>query len=146
MPDLKNPAVIALLFGLAVGVLLGLWITNRFVHRAGPGGGRPLLVVRAAWAMVVVGALPSLLCAYIVGGNLGLMANAATLNTPAGEWVATASGIALVLAACVLACGAIGAVVGALFAPTGRRGDSSLAPRRDQPASRAAAGNEVASV
>lgn len=150
MPDFKNPAVFALLSGVVLGAVLGLWTARRLAHRIGLTTGSPKLVSAAAWAVTMLGALPSFLMGYIVGGNLGLLANAATVNSRAGELVATGLGIALLFAAGLAACAAIGAWTGAALAPTRRQPMRAARIVSAGPGGGAAArertGGEVASV
>ena len=127
MPDLSNPAVIAVLFGLVVGVSIGLLATRRrAAHVAGrvAAGSWPLKVV--AGAALLLGAIPSSLIAFIVGGNLGLTLGSLLLPAAIGEPLGIALGIGIVLSICVTACGAIGIGLGALLASRPRvRGPAS---------------------
>lgn len=122
MPSLQNPATIAVLFGLAFGVLLGALAFHRVTRRIADNSGGPGWVLVMSTLLVLVGAIPSCLIAFVIGGNLGITLGSLSIHSTTGELVGMSLGIGLVLSACVAACSAIGSGLGAVLASIMRDG------------------------
>jgi len=137
MPDLKNPAFVALLLGVAFGGVIGCLAASRLVGRMARSSWSPQIVRRTALALMVIGAAPSGLSAFIVGGNLALLFNSLVGNTAIGESIAIGLGIAVVLAGALALLAALGGGIGVAVAsaasPAGdTQGGSVRLPRGAQ--------------
>src|SRR5258706_13973666 len=99
VPSLQNPATIAVLLGLAFGVLFGGLACLRVTGRIAGRNGAARWVVFMSTLVVLVGALPSCLFACVVGGNLGLTLGSLSIHPASGELIGMSLGIGLVLTA-----------------------------------------------
>ena len=129
MPDLRSPAVIAVLFGLLLGAVLGGLAARKLIRHIAFKGWAPKVVTRASVAVMLVSALPSCLFGFVVGGNLGVSLSALALNTAVSEFVGMAFGIAFVFSICLAASGAIGGGMGAALMVLSRDRNSASASR-----------------
>ena len=126
MPELSNPTVVALLLGYALGAALAVMtlktLTKRIASRLSIAFATST-VRRAALLGMFVGALPSAIGAFIVGGNVGLDVASALRGGPVAEQLGIGAGVLVVMFVALVACAIAGGLAGGWMASSRGRGE-----------------------